>query len=33
VEWWEYLYDEMRKLSDKRGDSFFGIKLEEENPF
>ncbi len=32
VEWWEYLYDEMRKLSDKRGDTFFGIKLEEDNP-
>lgn len=30
--WWDYLYDEMRKLSDKKGDTFFGIKLEEEKP-
>ena len=30
--WWDYLYEEMRKLSDERGDSFFGIKLEEDNP-
>jgi hypothetical protein len=30
--WWEYLYSEMRKISDKRGDTFFGIKLlEQEN--
>ena len=27
--WWDYLYEEMRKLSDKKGDTFFGIKLEE----
>jgi hypothetical protein len=29
--WWDYLYDEMRKLSDKKGDTFFGLKLEENN--
>jgi len=28
-EWLEYLYDEMRKHSDKKGDTFFGIKLRE----
>ncbi len=27
--WWGYLYDEMRKISDKRGDSFFGINQQE----
>jgi len=30
--WWDYLYDEMRKLSDKKGDNFFGIKPEEDKP-
>ena len=26
MKWLKYLYDEMRKLSEKRGDNFLGLK-------
>ena len=29
MKWLEYLYDEMRKLSEERGDNFWGNNLEE----